>query len=99
MPHSHLQHFEAHTLLIAATRYFMGRRTIAAGHFAQHELAAHWDKIPEQTQRVIQRDLEEAFKSDDEARANGDSFRWLGDDCDRAAWDCVRQAYSRELPE
>ncbi len=91
----HLLAFDAHEMLIFATRYCTGRQTIAAASFAR-ELAEAWPTIPSHTQRVIQRDLTDAFKDDDEARARGETYRPLGMDCDREAWEMVRQAWLRE---
>lgn len=91
-----LDGFDPHTLVIAATRYYMGRRTIHATHFAQFELAKNWWQLPEGTRLVIQRDLEMEFERDDEARTRGDLFLPLGEDCDRAAWECVRRAWESE---
>lgn len=65
--HDHLTAFDPHTLLIAAQRYYQGRRTIAAASFAR-ELAEAWPTIPAHTRRVIQRDLEREFEDDDTAR-------------------------------
>ncbi len=93
--HHHLTAFDPHSLLIAAQRYYQGRRTIAAANFAE-ELAKAWPTIPEHTRSVIKRDLTDAFKDDDKARARGETCRPLGMDCDREAWERVRQAWSRE---
>lgn len=87
-----LRRFEAHSMLIAATRYYTGRRTIGACDWADR-LASAWPEIPEGTRAVIRRDLETEFKDDDEARARGDQYKPLGDDCDRQAWEKVRQAW------
>lgn len=88
----HITRFDAHCLLIAAQRYYQGRQTIAAASFAQ-QLAEAWPTIPAHTRNIIRRDLEQAFKDDDEARARGETYRPLGMDCDRQAWELVRQAW------
>jgi hypothetical protein len=88
-----LDHFEPHMLIIAATRYFTGRMTIATCAFAD-ELAKAWSEIPEETRNIIKRDLEDKFRRDDEARARGDQCKPLGMDCDRAAWEKVRAMWS-----
>ena len=93
--HQHLEAFDAHELLIFAARYCYGRKTIAAGAFAR-ELAEAWPTIPAHTRGVIRRDLEQAFEDDDKARAEGSTYRPLGWDCDRQAWELVRQAWLRE---
>lgn len=89
-----LRHFDPHMLLIAATRYFMGRMTIATCSFAREELARAWPEIPEHTRRIIRLDLEEAFLADDRDRESGSGYRALGWDCDRASWEHVRKAWS-----
>lgn len=88
--------FDAHGLIIGATRYYTGRMTIHAGMFAQYELARAWPLLQPNTKAVIRRDLEEEFKRDDEARARGEKYRPLGADCDRAAWEVVRRAWQQE---
>ena len=85
--------FDAHGLIIGATRYYMGRMTIAACHFARYELPAAWPDMQTGTKAVIRRDLESAFESDDNARARGQNYRPLGMDCDRKAWEAVRAAW------
>ena len=94
--HHHLEAFDPHSLLIAAQRYYQGRRTIAAASFAR-ELAEAWPTIPAHTRGIIRRDLEQAFEDDDMARAEGRTYRPLGMDCDRQAWEMVRQAWMREV--
>ena len=62
-----LRYFEAHDMLISATRYYIGRMTIQACYWAEC-LAKAWPEIPAGTRGVIRRDIEEAFKDDDAAR-------------------------------
>ena len=81
--------FEPHCLLIAATRYYLGRMTISTCAFAR-DLAAAWPEIPEHTRSVLLRDIEDEFRRDDTARERGDEYKPLGMDCDRAAWQQVR---------
>ena len=94
----HLTHFDLHTLLIGATRYYTGRMTITACCFAEYELAKAWPRIPANTRAIIARDLEEEFRRDDEARIEGTPYLPLGMDCDRRAWDAVRLAYAGDAP-
>ena len=88
--------FDAHGLIIGATRYYTGRMTIHAGMFAQYELARAWPLLQLNTKAVIRRDLEDDFRRDDEARARGEKYLPLGADCDRAAWEAVRRAWEQE---
>lgn len=77
-------------VIVGATRYYLGRMTAAACVFAE-TLADHWDELDEDSQSVIQRDIEEEFTRDDEARAAGKTEYFpLGMDCDRASWEKVR---------
>ena len=85
-----LAQLDTHTLLIGTTRYYLGRMTIAANYFAKYELAKAWPLIPLHTRTILQRNIEEAFQRDDKARADGLQYFPLGMDCDRAAWQTVR---------
>ena len=91
-----LAQFDPHTLIIGTTRYYLGRMTIAANHFAKYELAKAWPLIPPYTRAILQRDIEEAFQRDDKARADGLQYFSLGMDCDRAAWQAVRDNWKTE---
>ena len=84
-------------LIHCAFRYNLGRMTIASSMFAG-DLAKAWPMLPEGTANMIRRELEDAFKSDDEARLRGAGHNPLGMDCDRDAWEKVRQAYSANAP-
>jgi hypothetical protein len=90
-----LDKFDSHMLVIAATRYFTGRMTIATCAYAE-ELARAWPDIPAKTKAIIRRDLEEEFLRDDKARACNAPYKTLGMDCDRAAWEKVRDAWIKE---
>lgn len=82
-------------LVFWSFRYFLGRMTIATGMFAG-DLAKAWPYLAPNIQGLIKRELEEEFKRDDEARAEKRDWKPLGHDCDRAAWQKVRDAYSKE---
>ncbi len=78
------------TVIVGATRYYLGRMTAATSAFTEH-LTDLWDELDERTQLIIQRDIEDEFTRDDEARAEGKTeYLPLGMDCDRAAWEKVR---------
>lgn len=74
---------------IGAFRYYCGRMTIAVHTFTE-VLLANWGSIPENAKYVIKRDLEEAFKYDDKDREQDSVYKRLGHDCDREAWEKVR---------
>ena len=79
-------------MAVAAFRYSLGRMTYIVSDCA-HWLCEQWPNIAENARKVIQRDLEEAFKRDDEARADGQDYKPLGHDCDRAQWEKVRRLW------
>ena len=76
-------------MALAALRYCLGRMTYIVGD-CERWIFANWGHFPESVKKLIQRDLEEEFARDDEARADGREHKPLGHDCDRAAWERVR---------
>ena len=76
----------------AAVRYCIGRMTYIVSDCADW-IIANWKDWPKNTQEIIKRDLEEAFKSDDEAREGGSKWKPLGWDCDRKEWERVRRLW------
>lgn len=82
-------------MAVSAVRYCLGRRTYIVSD-CQVWLCEIWDKLPEKAQSIIQRDVEEAFKRDDEDRAAGKDYRALGDACDMRSWEKVRALWRNE---
>jgi len=82
----------ASDLVFWSFRYFVGRMTIATCSFAI-DLASAWDLLDGHTRKSIERELEELFRQDDDARARGDEHLPLGMDCDRQHWELVRAKY------
>ncbi len=87
-------------LWLGATRYFLGRMTIAVSSFCT-TLQQQWPGLPEQVRRLIQRDVEEAFTQDDWQRSmvsGAASLRpyALGMDMDRRYWEQVRELWRKE---
>lgn len=88
-------------LVFWSFRYFIGRMTIATCCFAD-SLAKGWEHLEPRVQELIKRELEREFERDDEARKDRienpeSSFKYslpLGHDCDREAWQKVRDAYT-----
>lgn len=85
-----LAHFDARSLIVGAQRYYIGRTTIHASVFAAIELASAWPALDGATQGALRGDIEEQFRRDDEARAEGSDYKPLGWDSNRAAWAKVR---------
>ena len=79
-------------LVFWAFRYFLGRMTIHTCCFAR-ELAAAWPYLGEREQASIRRELDQAFADDDRHRETGLGFS-IGHECDRAAWQEVRDVYN-----
>jgi hypothetical protein len=82
-----------HLMVIAATRYCLGRMTYVVGECASW-LIKIWPLLSEQTKAIVQRDIEEAFARDDADRADGRECKALGWDCDRREWERVRKLWS-----
>ena len=80
------------TLWLGAFRYYCGRKSYAVGSFCDL-LIAQWPELPERTRALIRRDLEEEFERDERARAEGRQYLPLGWDCDRDAWQRVRDLW------
>jgi hypothetical protein len=82
-------------MVVASFRYCLGRRTYMSDVCSEW-IVKMWPQFSERNQKVIQRDLEEAFRDDDQQRAEGDTYKTLGDDCDRKAWEKVRALWTQE---
>lgn len=82
------------TIWAGSFRYYLGRRTAFVSDFCDL-LIQEWQNLPDNCKSIIQRDLDEAFDRDDRSRdlfaANGSKMWVLGDDCDRAQWERVRE--------
>lgn len=78
-----------HLMVIAATRYCLGRMSYIVGDCADW-LIKIWPLLNDNTKAIIRRDIDEEFKRDDEARADCRPYKPLGMDSDRAQWDRVR---------
>lgn len=76
-------------MVTAAFRYCLGSQTYIVGACADW-IVENWTRFPEGPRAIIQRDLEETFRRDDEARAHGETHKPLGWDCDRRDWERVR---------
>lgn len=79
-------------MAVAAVRYCLGRMSYIVGDCADW-LVSVWPTLEEGARNCIQRDVEEAFVRDDEARERGDEYKPLGMDCDRAEWERVRKLW------
>ena len=82
-------------MALAAVRYCLGRMSYIVGDCCDW-LRCAWPMLPESICKIIARDIDEAFKRDDEARERGDRHRPLGMDMDRAQWESVRALWGAE---
>lgn len=76
-------------MAVAAFRYSLGRMTYIVSDCADW-LIANWPRLPSNAQKIIQRDLDEAFIRDNDARQDGSEYKPLGHDRNRAQWERVR---------
>jgi len=79
-------------MAIAAVRYCLGCMSYIVGDCVDW-LAEAWPELQESTRKTIQRDIEEAFKMDDEWREAGNKTGRLGMDMDRAEWGRARRLW------
>ena len=79
-------------MALAAFRYCLGRMTYIVGD-CERGVFANWNEFPENVKKLIQREVEDEIKRDDEARKRGDDYKPLGHDCDRAVWERVRELW------
>ena len=87
-------YFSKSDLVFWSFRYMLGRQSYAVSDFAER-LALSWDTLDKRIQRLIQKELNEAFEKDDEDRALKRDYKSLGDDCDRRSWQKVKDAYEK----
>ena len=83
---------EETTLWLGAARYYLGRRTYAVTDFCRL-LVQEWDSLNPLLKGLIERDIEDEFKRDDEHRRHYSENLPLGDNCDREAWVTVRSLW------
>ena len=79
-------------MAIAAFRYCCGRQSYIVKACADW-LIDVWPMLPDSVRAIIQRDLEEEFARDNEARARDQVYKPLGWDCDRQDWERVRKLW------
>ncbi|MFA5445181.1 MAG: hypothetical protein WC262_09460 [Bacteroidales bacterium] len=80
-------------MVIAAFRYCLGRQTYIVSDCCDW-LIEQWPRFGERTRELIQKELEAAFRDDNEARKRKREYRPLGHDCDRVQWERVRKLWS-----
>lgn len=77
-------------MAVAAVRYCLGRSSYIVGDCCEW-LPQVWPTLSESARNIIKRDIDDAFKADDESRADKyNQYHRLGMDIDRAEWEKVR---------
>jgi len=83
-------------MVMAAVRYCLGRQSYIVGMCADW-LIKWWPDIDESCKLTIKRDIEEAFKRDDESRARKyKAYHPLGMDMDRREWERARKLWEND---
>ena len=80
-------------MVIAAMRYCLGRSTYIVSDCCEW-LIAHWNTFEQGTRDTIQRDIERAFRQDNDDRTHNSTIKALGHDSDREEWERVRNLWS-----
>ena len=83
-------------MAVAAVRYCLGRSSYIVGDCCEW-LPQAWPTLSESARNIIKRDVEEAFRDDDESRADGNQYHRLGMNIDRAQWEKMRDLW-RDTP-
>ena len=76
-------------MITAAVRYCLGRQTYIVSDCCDW-IIANWHEWPNNVKASIKRDVEEAFEKDEEMP----EYKFLGDACDKQAWEKVRNLWS-----
>lgn len=79
-------------MIIAAVRYCIGRMSYIVSDCADW-IIANWNEWPEKVRNIVKRDIDDAFRQDDEAREFTSQYFPLGMDCDREQWERVRKLW------
>jgi hypothetical protein len=90
---SYVWEFDVDDLIMSATSYYLGRRTALVSEHCERLVVA-WPSLPEHVRDYIKRIVEEAFRRDDIARKNRTQILPLGENCDRSAWESVRECWA-----
>ena len=72
-------------IYFCAFRYCLGRMTYVVSDYCE-EATRKIRQITDHFLQLLEKELSEAILKDDEQRANGEPYKALGWDCDRANW-------------
>jgi hypothetical protein len=96
----HLRHFDTDDLIMSATAYYLGRRTINVGDFCQR-LRRAWPELNENVRAYVQRLVESQFAREGVLRRLYLEPDWIlfVDACDRDEWVAVRNLWAIKTEE
>ena len=81
--------FDVSDLVMSSAAYYIGRRTANVTDFCDR-LCRSWNCLPPSVKAFVQQIVDEAFERDKRSSVVSS----LGDDCDRVAWERVRNCWS-----
>jgi len=95
-----IRHFDIDDLIMSATAYYLGRRTINVGDFCQR-LRRAWPELSEGVRAYIQRLVESQFAREGVLRRLYLEPDWtlFGHACDRDEWVAVRNLWAIKTEE
>ena len=83
-------------IYFCAFRYCLGRMTYVVSDYCE-EATRKIRQITDHFLLLLEKELSEAIHKDDEERANGESYKTLGWDCDRVCWVKFYELVSEEV--
>ena len=95
---SAIHYFDHDDLIMSATAYYLGRRTISVADFCQR-LRRAWPELSEDVQQYIQRLVEAEFARETILRRLQPDWNPFGDQCDRDEWVAVRDLWATKAEE
>ena len=94
----HLRHFDTDDLIMSATAYYIGRRSINVGDFCQR-LRRAWPELSDDVRAYIRRLVESEFAREGILRRLQPEWNSFGDQCDRDEWVAVRNLWATRTEE
>ena len=87
---------EESEIYFCAFRYCLGRMSYVVSDYCE-EATRKIRQITDHFLLLLEKELSEAIQKDDEQRANGEPYKTLGMDCDRAHWVKLFGLVSKEV--
>lgn len=93
-----LESFNGDDLIMSATAYYLGRRTISVDAHCQCLVRA-WPRLSEGVREYIQRLVEGAFEREASVAELMPRYSGFGDACDRESWCKVRACWAEKAAD